>query len=293
MKALIFNHHPDYLWYTKILFESIGIETDVATEDLTFSLGADYCSVSKDFKFQCGKNWYDPKDLFPNTNFTYSNTHQGYDYYFSINPTIAENLPYNSDKNIFGAVVIWHILQKNNFKKYKKISSVDYIKNYGGTRLTYFVPTKGQLKEKKYITQLMESYKTKYFDELIDLKKSKPVIIAGHPEAPDGIVQDWDVLSKTRLLVHHKEYGSCCNSVMKALDCGIPIYISKENRYRLGFDDVPEDCFIFSDDYTIKEAYDLSESVNEFKIQSEFRKVKNIEKAKLEFKNLLNTKEKI
>jgi hypothetical protein len=60
MKALLFNHHPDYLWYTKTLFESLGIETDVATEELTYSLGADYCSVSKDFKFQCGKNWSDP-----------------------------------------------------------------------------------------------------------------------------------------------------------------------------------------------------------------------------------------
>jgi hypothetical protein len=287
MKALLFNHHPDYLWYTKKLFESIGIETDVATYDLTFSLGADYCSVSKDFKFQCGKNWYDPKHLFPDTTFTYSNSHIGYDYYFSINPTIAENLPYDNDKNIFGAVVIWHILQKNDLKKYKKISSVDYIKNYGGNRITYFVPTRGKLKEKKYVTQLMDSYKTKYFNELFDLKKTIPVIIAGHPDAPDGIVHDWDILSQTRLLVHHKEYGSCCNAVMKALDCGIPIYMSKENRYRLGFDDVPEDCFIFSDDYTIKEAYGLSESVNEFKIQSQFRKVKNIEKAKLELKKVL------
>lgn len=136
----------------------------------------------------------------------------------------------------------------------------------------------------------MESYKTIYFDEMMDLKKSHPVIIAGHHDAPDGIVDDWNTLSHTRLLVHHKEYGSCCNAVMKALDCGIPIYMSKENRYRLGFDDVPEDCFIFSDDYTIKEAYDLSELVDKFKIQSQFRKVKNLEKAKTEFKNILDRK---
>jgi hypothetical protein len=58
------NHHPDYFG-TKTLFESLEIETDVATEELTLSLGANYCSVSKkDFKFQCGKNWYDPKNSF-------------------------------------------------------------------------------------------------------------------------------------------------------------------------------------------------------------------------------------
>jgi hypothetical protein len=287
MRALLFNHHPDYLWYSKTLFESIGIQTDIATEDLTLSLGADYCSVSKNFKFQCGKNWYDPKILFPDTDFTYSNTHVGYDYYFSINPAIAENLPYDETKNIFGAVVIWHIIQKNDFKKYKKISSVDYIKNFGGTRLTYFVPSKGKLKEKIYITQLIESYKTKYFDELINLKKTKPVIIAGHPDAPDGIVNDWDILAKTRLLVHHKEYGSCCNSVMKALDCGIPIYMSRENRYKLGFEDVPEYCFIFSDDYSIEQAYEISKIKDFSIIQNNFRQVKNCEKAKTELKELL------
>lgn len=287
MKALLFNHHPDYLWYTKTLFESLDIQTDVATEALTFSLGADYCSVSKDFKFQCGKNWYDPKILFPESEFTYSDSHQGYDYYFSINPTIAENLPYNNDKNIFGAVVIWHMLQKNDFKKYKKISSVEYIKTYGGQRLTYFVPPKGCLKEKKYITQLIESYKTKYFDELMSLKETHPIVVAGHPDAPNGIVDDWSILSQTRLLVHHKEYGSCCNAVMKALDCGVPVYMSRENRYRLGFDDVPEHCFIFSDDYDIAAAYEISNNMDENKIQSEFRKTKNLEKAKTEFKNIL------
>jgi hypothetical protein len=291
MKALLFNHHPDYLWYTKTLFESLGIETDVATEELTFSLGADYCSVSKNFKFQCGKNWYDPKILFPNTQFSYSNTHVGYDYYFSINPTIAENLPYDATKNIFGAVVIWHILQRNDFKKYKKISSVDYIKSYGGTRITYFIPQRGELKEKKYITQLMESYKTRYFDEMMHLRQSNPVIIAGHPDAPDGIVDDWSILSRTRLLVHHKEYGSCCNAVMKALDCGIPIYMSRENRYKLGFEDIPEFCFIFSDDHNITQAYEISNSIDNSLIQSEFRKVKNLEKAKEEFKTILNIKE--
>lgn len=290
MKALLFNHHPDYLWYTKTLFESLGIQTDVATEALTFSLGADYCSVSKDFKFRCGKNWYDPKILFPDTDFTYSDTHEGYDYYFSINPAIAENLPYNNDKNIFGAVVIWHMLQRNNFKKYKKISSVEYIKTYGGQRLTYFVPQKGSLKEKKYITQLMESYKTKYFDELMFLRETYPVIVAGHPDAPNGIVDDWDILSQTRLLVHHKEYGSCCNAVMKALDCGVPVYISRENRYRLGFEDISECCFIFSDDHDISTAYEISNTMDEIKIQSEFRKTKNLEKAKIEFKNILNIK---
>jgi hypothetical protein len=50
------------------------------------------------------------------------------------------------------------------------------------------------------------------------LKQSYPVIIAGHPDAPDGIVDDWNTCDhRQALLVHHKEYGSCCNAVMKAL----------------------------------------------------------------------------
>lgn len=287
MKALIFNHHPDYYWYTHTLLTSLGIECHMATEELTLKMGAEYASVNKDGKWIVSGKWYEPKELFPDFKYQTSNFLDGYDYYFTINRDIAKNLPFGNQRVFYSTVVMWDITGCNQFDKYTKISSVDYVKQFGGNRVTYFSPKRGKIPEKKYISQLISGYKTIYFDILNSLKEKYPVIIAGDEFAPDGIVNDWNALYQTTLLVHHKEYGSCCNSVMKALDCGIPIYMSKNNRYILGFDDIPEYCFLFSEDYTIENAYKKSLEIDNLKIQTEFRKVKNLEKAQQEISLLL------
>lgn len=287
MKALIFNHHPDYFWYTYSLLSSLGIECHMASKNLTFEMGADYASIDENGNLLTSGKWYSPEELFPNFSYTVSNNIDGYDYYCTTNRDIAKNLPYGNKKVIYSTVVMWDITGCNELDKYTKISSVDYIKQFGGTRITYFVPQRGELIEKKYITQLISGYRTIYYDELLRLKNTYPVIVAGDISAPDGIVNDWETLKYTSLLVHDKQYGSCCNSVMKALDCGIPIYMSKKNRYVLGFDDIPEDCFIFSDDHNIEDAYKKSLLTDNKKIQEQFRSIKNIEKAKTEVKNLL------
>ena len=288
MKALIFNHHPDYFWYTKTLLESLNIEVEIASEKLTFECGADYSSISSDNKFRTGPKWYEPKDLFPDIELKISNTIDDYDYYCTTNRDIAKKLPFDNNKIIYSTVVSWDIIGCNELNKYKKISSVDYVKNYGGHRITYFVPQRGQLKEKKYITQLIENYKSIYFNELMYAKHYAPTIIAGSEDAPDGVVNDWKILEQTSLLVHHKDYGTCCNAVMKALDTGIPIYMSKKNRYILGFDDIPEDCFIYSEDYSVLEAYEISKSIDNNKIQNQFRNVKNLNNANKDMRLLLN-----
>lgn len=288
MKALIFNHHPDYFYYMKTLFESLNIQTDAASEELTFKMGADYCSMSKDYKFRISNDWFDFDYLFPGLTFSVSNNIDGYDFYHTLNEHIAENLPHDNKKIIYSTVNYTAAIRLNNFNKYKKMSSTETIKQFGGTRITYFVPQRGVLKEKKYITQLMSDWWNRiYYNQLIDASKTLPVIIAGDKTAPHGMVNDWEVLSHSSLLVHHKEAGSCCNAAMKALDTGVPVYITKENRYNQGFDDVPDYCFIFSDDYSLKQAYELSQQKDNKRIQEEFRKVKNIEKAKEEFKQLL------
>jgi NRPS condensation-like uncharacterized protein len=50
------------------------------------------------------------------------------------------------------------------------------------------------------------------------------------------------------------------------------------------------DFFIFSDDYNISKAYEISNYADNSLIQFEFRKVKNLKKAKEEFKTILNIK---
>lgn len=289
MKALIFNHHPDYYWYTHTLLSSLGIECHMASKNLTFQMGANYSSVDEEGKLLVSGKWYSNQELFRNFYYKISNDLDGYDYYCTIHRDIAKNLPHGNKKVIYSTVVMWDIVDCNQIEKYTKISSVDYVKQFGGHRITYFVPQDGELTQKKYITQLISGYKTIYYDELLKLKNTYPVIIAGDHAAPDGIVNDWETLKHTALLVHNKDYGSCCNSVMKALDCGIPIYMSRKNRYVLGFDDIPEDCFIFSDENNIEKAYEKSLLIDNKKIQKQFREIKNIEKAKKEMQHLLES----
>ena len=290
MKTLIFNHHPDHLWYSKNLFENLGISVDIASAKLAFELGADYYSVSDDNKFRSGLKYFDPNELFPNENFNFSNSCEGYDYYLTLNPQIANNLPFNRDKVIFATVFWGHLVSQNNFNKYKKFTSISQAPAFGAHRITYYVPQRGFIKEKKYVTQLMEGYKSIYFNDLIDLRNNGiPTIIAGHPDAPDKIVNDWEYLQQSTLAVHDKPMGSCCNAVMKALDCGVPVYISKNMKFMLGFEDVPDFCFIFSDDFSLKDAYILSKNIDNKNIQNTFRSIKNKDKAIIEFKNLLES----
>ena len=64
--------------------------------------------------------------------------------------------------------------------------------------------------------------------------------------------------------------------------------MSKKNRYILGFDDIPEDCFIYSEDHSILEAYEISKSIDNNKIQNQFRNVKNLNNANKDMRLLLN-----
>jgi hypothetical protein len=107
-----------------------------------------------------------------------------------------------------------------------------------------------------------------------------PIIIAGAKESPDGVVPDLETLKNSRFLVHDKNYGISCNAILKALDSGCMIYISRQNRIQNGLTDIPDECFIFSDDISIKDAYHLYENYDKQKIQNMFRNVRNIENAK-------------
>lgn len=289
MKALIFNHHPDYTWQLQKTLNHLGIDCYLATEELTLNSGAEYCSSSADFKLRTGPMWYIEEELFGEKVFKYKNNFENIDYVFTMNATIAKKIDFNPKKLFFCACVSWDLTGMNDFNKYTKITSHHDANNFGANYVPYYVPQKGKIKEKKYIIQLIESYdKTPYYEQLNRLKNSGyPVIIAGSENAPDGIVNDWNMLSQSTLLVHHKEYGTNCNAVMKALDSGVPCYISKENKIKTGMGDLPDDLFIFNDDYSLIDAYNLSFKFDNNKIQSIFRSIRNTNKSSEYLKKIL------
>lgn len=287
MKALIFNHHPDYTWQLHAALQQLNIECFIATHDLTFKCGADYCSSSPDFKLRTGPKWFTEEELFGKKTFEYKDNFDDVNYVFTMNKDIVHRTSFNNSKVFFSACVRWD-LEGINGNTYTKITSHHDAEKFNAKYLPYFVPQKGNLKTKKFITQLMEGFNnSRYINELISLRSELPVIIAGADNAPDGVVNDWETLSQTSLLVHYKDYGTNCNAVMKALDTGIPVYISRDNKNRLGMGDLPDNFFIYSDNFSIKDAYYKSLTIDNCEIQNKFRSIRNITNTCNFLKNLL------
>lgn len=288
MKALIFNHHPDYAWQLYTALQQCGIDTYIATHDLTIQCGADFSSSSQDFKLRRGPLWFEEEELLGDKCFKYVDTLDNIDWVFSMHRDIVKSIDFDPIKTFFCACVTWDLEGLNDFSKYIKITSHTNAAKYGAKYVPYYVQQRGKLVKKEYITQLIEGYNSSpYFEQLIQLKNKLPVIIAGSQGAPDGIVDDWNALTHTSLLVHHKAHGTNCNAVMKALDCGIPIYISRQNKSHTGMDDLPDKMFLFSDDMSILEAYEKSLLTDNELIQKTFRSIRNIKAAVDHLKKIL------
>ena len=289
MRALIFNHHPDYTYHIWKNLTSMKIDCFFATEKATLEAGAKFSStLGVDNKFQLISNLFYPHELFEEMiDIKFTDELDGYDFYVTIDPDISNNKRFKN--MIWGAVVQPYLAAYNDRDQYIKITSVQSHKEHNAEYLQYFVPQKGQLKEKKYITQLVSSFNnTPNYIELLNLKQTYPVIIAGSTDAPDGIVNDWETLQNTALLVHEKSWGTNCNAVCKALDTGVPVYMSRSNKNILGFNDLPDFMFIYSDHYSVEEAYKVAMKRNSNTIQKAYRELRNNNLSRIYFYDILN-----
>jgi hypothetical protein len=288
MKIVFFNHHSDEMYWHIKTFEHLGHECHVATRKLTLESGEDYCSFNEHGKVQKGPVFYDWKELHPDMDLKFTDTIEGFD----AAVTISGKIPYklSSKMKVFACVVVKYDINKfNDLKNVVKIIAHPDAKQWNGHFVPKFVPKYGKIGKLTYVSQLMERYYTKYLNELIMLKMAGyPVIIAGAKEAPDGVVKDLSLLEETRFLVHDKEYGISCGAVLKALDSGCKVYISKKNRVEIGLQDIPDDCFIFSDNISIKDAFHKNDSYDKTKIQQLFREVRSLENAAKHLESVLS-----
>ena len=267
-KALLFNHHPEHIWEIKRALESCGVDPYIATNRLTFHEGADYCTVSdkENDLWMRGPEWYNTSELFDDT-FKYSDSlDEGFDYIFTMNKDIANRI---------------NLRDMNDLSKYTKITGHYMADRFNAQFVPRFVEDKGNLnKDRNMISQLIsgDNYRhTPWYGDMIRMKsKGIPVLIAGSSKQPDGIVMDWDVLPNTSILTHYKDYGISCTCMLKALDHGIPVYMTKQQWLTQGISDIPEECFIFADDHNIEEAYNISLTADNEHIQNTFRGIKNL-----------------
>jgi hypothetical protein len=277
MKIVFFNHHSDEMYWHIKTFESLGHDCYVATRKLTFECGEDYCSFNDAGLVQKGPAFFKWEELHPDMDLKFTDTIDGFD----AGVTISGKIPYvlAPKLKVFACVVVKYDINKfNGISNITKIIAHPDAKQWNGHFVPKFVPKYGKIGSHKYIGQLMERYYTKYLPDLIKLKQEGyPVIVAGAREAPDGIVHDLSLLEHSRFIVHDKDYGISCGAVLKALDSGCMVYITKKNRIEIGLSDIPDDCFIFNDDISIQDAYHKYEYYDKVKVQSLFRNIRNVE----------------
>ena len=287
MKIVFFNHHSDEMYWHIKTFESLGHECHVATRKLTLECGEDYCRFNEEGLVQKGPVFYKWEKLHPDMELKFTDTIHGFDAAVTISKKIPHVLA--PKMKVFACIVVkYDINNFNNIKNVTKIIAHPDAKQWNGHFVPKYVPQYGKIGNNVYISQLMERYYTKHLKELIDLKlQGYPVVVAGAKEAPDGVVGDLDLLENTRFLVHDKDYGISCGAVLKALDSGCMIYISKTNRNEIGLSDIPDMCFIFSDDISIKDAYKEYEKYNKLNIQTTFRDIRNLNNATEHLKHII------
>jgi len=266
MKILMFNHHPDVLHYAWRAFSMLGFDVDLASEELHQRVGFQYTSTKQD-KFEVVDRLYEPGQLFPDmaeVTFQPETTDiRQYDLVWSMLPEITSLRAQG--------IQTWYDCQMQGTLRNPQIQALPGIKtcnhpdaeDFNFRWMPNWVDEQPGTIECKYVVQLItELHNVDTTPEMMGLRDRNSEIykIYGGSKCPDGFIRDVDILPYTALLVHNKDFGCNCYAVCKALDMGIPVYMSRATKERIGFGDLPDEAemFFFQEDHTIEEAAELA-----------------------------------
>ena len=304
LKILMFNHHPDVLHYMWRGFTDLGHDVYVATEDLTLDIGFKVSST-KNNKFEVVDQLYDPSELYPdmkNVKFCsvediHSSSLKEFDLLWSMMPDI-KYIEMQHDIKTWFDVQMQQFLRDTRIKALPGIKSANHPDAFRINEIEFcsnwVAPSDKLVSNPQYITQLVtEADLVPTTNILIHLKnKGLPVKIHGGKKCPDGFIRDINILPETALLVHEKRFGINCYAVCKALDMGIPVYMSKTTKSMIGFGDLPDDLFYFSEEIGIQEAFEerafgkLTHPTAK-DISDTYRSIYTLERTKLHMDNIL------
>lgn len=298
MKILMFNHHPDVLHYMWRAFTELGHEVLVADEQLTLKYFS--YSSTKENKFEVVNKLYSPKDLFPDMSsvkFVGESCRdlERLDIVWSMLPEVTR----------FTNVNTWFDGQMQIFLRDPKYSSLPGIKSANhpdAKKLNNFyfvgnwvsplpVVTKKRDKLVQLITQahLIDST----YELMFYRSKGIPVVIAGGDKCPDGFIKDTDILPETAMLAHNKDFGINCYAVCKALDMGVPVFMSKKTKEKIGFNDLPNDLFLFREDYAcILDALEVAKTKDPSYISHTYRSIYTLDRTISQIENIIETERK-
>ena len=285
MKVLIFNQHPDCSLYMWKAMTEIGFDVSFATEELTMKLGFPHSST-KNNKFEVVNTLYHPHEFnecFKDVKFSDKTEH---DLYISILPEVVKIF---QDKSYWDAQMQYFLRNFGSLQCRKSCNHPD-AEHFGFKFCANWTPQqKFKLDNPTFITQLITQ--ANMMPETVELsslkKQGHPVKIYGGDQCEDGFIRDIEILPHTSLLVHNKQFGINCYSVCKALDLGIPVYMSKITKQIIGFNDLPDELFFFKEEISIIDAYKLSLNIDRKKIQDTYRSIYTLDRSILTLQECL------
>ena len=272
MRFLLINHHPDCLYYQHEALQHLGHEVVVADEMLNRTLTPDNSSSTRDGHFDvAGK-------LFPISKWNFSpefvSNVEDDDVIVTIHGDVAGQQSLSTHKVIMD-IRNHHWLHRikygnnttlvTNHLTFGKDQGVKYIPNY--------VEPKPIRENPKYVVTInsspasLTSSAAQEFGEMM-------ISVGNHP---GSVVDDEKLLNDTCMFVYESVGGIHYYAVNKALNMGIPVYMDRNTYEDGGFTDLPEDLFIFSEQYTPRDAYNKALTLDPVDIQKGYRQNLNLE----------------
>ena len=266
----MFNHHPDVLHYAWRAFTELGHTVHFASEELTNKVGFKYSSTKGEglnCKFEVVDRLFEPHVLFPDmkgkraAHFVSGddpNVVKNYDIVWSMLPEVTSLRAQG--------IQTWYDCQMQGTLRNPNIQSLPGIKtcnhpdagDFNFKWMPNWVDQQPDVVVPQYVIQLItELNMVDTTAEMLELREKQPDVykVYGGNKCPDGFYRDVDILPYTAMLVHNKDFGCNCYAVCKALDMGIPVYMSAKTKTRIGFDDLPDGLFYLAEEWAIEEAY--------------------------------------
>jgi len=280
MKILMFNHHPDCLYYMWKAFTELGHDVWMADEDTTLGIFGRTSTFRGNF--QIVNQMFRPADVHPDFSqlqfIEPGSDLSNFDLFMGIDPKMLLFLP---PKKAW-----WDC----RLQGYLDIRPPQHGFCIGTTNLPdapqalhscpNYVPPQPAFKEPRYIVQMItQPDKSPLTPELTALRDlGMPVRIHGGPDCRDGFKRENKIFPSTALLCHEKQTGVSCYAVLKALDMGIPVYMSRMTKGMIGFGDLPDELFLFIEDMDIKTAYEHSLTMDRAAISQRYREIYSLQR---------------
>ena len=284
MRILLINHHPDCLYYQHEALKHAGYDVVVADEQLNRLLTPDGSTSTREGMFDLAGT------LFPISKWDFNpvfvSTLDSDDIIFTIHGDVAVNPSLSGHKVImdirnhqwlsrvrYGS----NITLITNHPNFGKEEGVHYVPNFVGMQ-----PMRTNPKSVTMINSVHPPLYDKIHEELADV-----AVEVGNNPYTKVVEDDNTLLDNCCMFAYQKTGGIHYYAVNKALNKGIPVYLDNHTYENGGFQDLPRDLFIFSEQYTPTQALQIAKSMDPEYIQSTYRESLNVTKTSEAFKLLL------